>query len=139
MAFSKYGNKIHIYSLEDFQLKYCLFLANHELKITNLCFNNKSKLFSILSYDGTDLNLNLFNLKLSSSEDHLCQCDDHDDDVIKKIAHQEEVHHSNFSSFFGIGSLVSKITVNKNTNKNLFNIDDEFICRRSKFFWSTEN
>jgi hypothetical protein len=111
MAFSKLGNKIHIYSLEDFQLKYCLFLCSHELKVTNACFNFKSKLFATLSYDGTDLNLNLFNLKILSSEDHLCQCDDHDDGNIKKIHETIAEANTGITSYFGIGSLVSKITV----------------------------
>lgn len=115
MAFSKLGNKIHIYSLEDFQLKYCLFLCSHELKITNSCFNFKSKMFACINYDGTDLNLDLFNLKILNSEDHLCQCDDHDDDQIKKIKDILTEKNKGVTSYFGIGNLVSKITV-KNFN-----------------------
>src|SRR5690242_15565628 len=106
MAFSKLGNKIHIYSLEDFQLKFCLFLTSSELIITNACFNDKSRFFSILSYNGEDLNLNLFDLKHCDSEDHLCQCDDHDDEEVKLISSLHEVQKTN--SFFG--SIVNKIS-----------------------------
>ena len=109
MAFSKYGNKIHIYSLEDFQLKFCLFLTNHELKIMNACFNNKSKFVATLTYNGTGLNLNLFDLKNSDTEDHLCQCDDHDDSEVKHISSLNDVHKT--YSFFG--NFVSKLSVVK--------------------------
>jgi hypothetical protein len=99
---SKYGNKLHIYSLIDFHLKYCLLLSMDEHKIFNLNFNYKNRFVSILSFDGKDLILNLYDLKNSDDEVELCQCDDCDDSDINLIS--SERAHSLF------GKLVSKIS-----------------------------
>ncbi len=101
---SKFGNKLHIYSLNDFQLKYCMFLTNSEHKIFNLSFDKKSKLVSMLSFDGEDMILSIQDLKNSAAENQFCECDDHDDKGVKLISSQKK----EASTFFG--SLVSKIT-----------------------------
>jgi len=100
---SRYGNKIHIYSLEDFKLKFCLFLTIAEHKILNLTFNNKSRFLSTLSFDGEDLVLNIYDVKNTNSE--LCECDDHLDSQIKLISNSGK---KDSGSFFG--RFVSKIT-----------------------------
>jgi hypothetical protein len=110
-AVSRYGNKIHIYSLNDFHLKFCLFLTLAEHKIFNLNFDSKSRFISMLSFDGLDLNLNLFDLKHSKSDNQLCQCDDYDDSQVKLISGEKKER----NSFFG--SLVNKIS---NVIFNLF-------------------
>jgi len=112
VAFSKYGNKLHIYSLEDFNLKFCIYLLDHEQIILNTCINPKSRFISTLSYDGTDIHVNLYDLKKINSEDRLCQCDDHDDSKIKLISVLPETKHHYYSYF---GSFVSKLA-----NINIF-------------------
>jgi hypothetical protein len=78
MASSKYGNKIHIYTLADFQLRFCIYLGKNELDIINSRFDKKSKFLMILS---GDLLIKMFNLK-HSVDDYICECDEHDDDSI---------------------------------------------------------
>lgn len=105
---SRYGNKFHIYSLKDFQLKHCLFMTNEEQKIYNLTFNKKGRYIGIFSFNGNDMNLNIFDLKQKSSRDSddefLCQCDDYNDNEVKLISSIKRENKSH--SFFG--NIVSK-------------------------------
>jgi hypothetical protein len=107
IAVSKLGNKQHIYSLLDFELKHCIFLGNNGLRLMNITFNKKSKLLAMLP---TDLNLSIFNLK--QHENTLCECDDFDDEEV--IINEEETQPvTKKESFFG--SFFSKIS------KTIFN------------------
>jgi hypothetical protein len=105
IAFSKYGNKLHIYSLEDFQLKFCFFLINAELNILNVSLSIKNRFLFFVSFNGKDLNLNALDLKNSDSEDHLCKCDDHDDENVRKILSSKQAQSSSF-----FGGLFNKIS-----------------------------
>lgn len=109
LSVSKFGNKIHIYSLDDFQLKFCLFLTSSEQKVLNSAFNQKSRFFTMLSYNGEELNLSIFDLKHSSREDQLCQCSDYDDEEINLISSVKENQHSLFGNFMHKLSNVSDV------------------------------
>ncbi len=108
IAFSKYGNKLHIYSLDDFQLKFCFFLINAELNILNVSMSIKNRFLFFLSFNGKDLNLNALDLKNSDSEDHLCQCDEYDDENVKKMDSSKQNH--SYSFFGGIFNKLSDVS-----------------------------
>ena len=88
---SKYGNKIHIYSLTDYKLKHCIILGETEIKINSCIFDKKGKYLSILAN-----NIDIFMLNISKDDNYLCQCEDFDDENIHLVASQQ----SYLSSFF---------------------------------------
>ena len=90
-------NKIHIFSVNDFQLKHCIVSEISSYNIISYCFSKKNKFLSIL-YD--DYNMHLFNLTMDKGrENDICACG------------EEEVKKKASSSF--LGGLFSSIKVNK--------------------------
>lgn len=65
------NNKIHIYSLQDYGLKYCLESAHPMNRITNIAISKKNKFFSLL-YD--DYNLEIYNLVEEQKINTNCVC-----------------------------------------------------------------
>jgi hypothetical protein len=94
---NKFGNKVHIYSINDYELKYCFYFGHTFFKAINIIFDNKNKYIALTS---TNYGLFLINLKISDST--FCQCDDYED-----LTEAECVERK--SGFFG--SLVSAIKV----------------------------
>lgn len=104
---SQYGNKIHIYSLIDFSLQYCIYLGQSELKLINVSFSIKSRFTALLIINNNSLRINIFDLKNLNENDHLCQCDDHnDEEVVRLDGNQLTRQGSVFGSFF---SKLSKV------------------------------
>ena len=64
-------NKIHIYSLDDFDLKYCLDSSYPFNKILNISISKKNKFFSVL-YE--DYNLEIYNLLEEKRINSNCEC-----------------------------------------------------------------
>lgn len=64
-------NKIHIYSLVDFQLKFCLDSEFQQQKIINISISKKNKFFSILY---NDYNLDIYNLTSEKKVNQNCKC-----------------------------------------------------------------
>ncbi len=64
------GNKIHIYSVQDFKLKHCLGNEIPINQILNLAFSKKNKFLSLL-FD--DLSIQIYNLTKVKDKD-ICQC-----------------------------------------------------------------
>jgi hypothetical protein len=65
------ANKIHIYSLNDFDLKYCLDSSHPFNKILNISISKKNKFFSVL-YE--DYNLEIYNLLEEKRINSNCEC-----------------------------------------------------------------
>ena len=77
---SSCGNKIHLYSLKDFSLMYCLFLGNFAYELGNFSVDKKNK-FLMLSTNNKYIKM--FKLKdLKENNEDICSCDDHDDDEV---------------------------------------------------------
>lgn len=83
------NNKIHIYSLHDYGLKYCLESSHPQNRITNIAISRKNKFFSLL-YD--DYNLEIYNLVEEQKINTNCEC------VNQLIEHKYENNHSNHSN-----------------------------------------
>lgn len=65
-------NQIHIFSVEDFQLKHCIGEDIQISKIMNVAFSKKNKFLSLL-FD--DLNIQIFNLTaVKSNPKDICKC-----------------------------------------------------------------
>jgi hypothetical protein len=82
----KPDNKIHIYSLVDFQLKFCLDSEFQEHGILNISISKKTKFFCIL-YD--DYDIEIYKLTDEKRVNQICQCMDEiirdvDGHVVKK-------------------------------------------------------
>jgi hypothetical protein len=64
-------NKIHIYSLIDFQLKFCLDSEFQENSILNISISKKTKFFSILY---NDYDMEIYKLTDEKKVNQLCKC-----------------------------------------------------------------
>lgn len=107
MALSKHGNKLHIYSLLDIELKYCFYFGALDVRILDICFDKKSKYLALFN---SALELNVINLK--TSDDNLCQCDDHEEDCSNEVGN-ESPHRSGFFS-----DIFTSLKVNNICNNN---------------------
>lgn len=65
------NNKVHIYSLCDFRLKFCLDSSYPLNRISNISISRKNKFFSILY---NDYNLEIFNLTEETKINTNCEC-----------------------------------------------------------------
>ena len=66
------GNKIHIFSVEDFQLKHCLGENIQINRIMNFGFSKKNKFLSFF-YD--DLSIQIYNLiNVNENNKTICTC-----------------------------------------------------------------
>jgi hypothetical protein len=65
------NNKIHLYSLKDFQLKFCLDSDFQQNKIISIAMSKKTKFFSILY---NDYNLEIYNLLEEKKVNQTCNC-----------------------------------------------------------------
>jgi len=92
------NNKIHLYSLHDYRLKYCLESSHPLNRITNIAISRKNKFFSIL-YD--DYNLEIYNLVEEQKINSDCEC------VNQLIEHKYDENNNNHN--------------NKQNNQNLNN------------------
>jgi len=90
------NNKIHIYSLHDYGLKYCLESSHPLNRITNIAISRKNKFFSLL-YD--DNNLEIYNLIEEQKINTNCEC------VNQLIEHKYDnnnnQNNNNNGGFFG--------------------------------------
>lgn len=75
---SHYGNKIHIYSLATFQLKYCLFTGFKISMISSITFDSKGKFVLFITKKGLMQIYSISNI----SRILLCDCDEHDDKLL---------------------------------------------------------
>ena len=98
------NNKIHIYSLHDYGLKYCLESSHPQSRITNIAISRKNKFFSLL-YD--DYNLEIYNLIEEQKINTNCVC------VDQLIEHKHD---------------------NNNNNNNIKNINNPSEIFGAKFF-----
>jgi hypothetical protein len=91
LAISKHGNKMHIYSLNQYELKFCFYHGSEPYSFKNVLFDHrKSKYLSMLC-ENTN-NLYMINLK-RCDEYTVCQCDEYEDA-------EESEDEGAFSSFF---------------------------------------
>lgn len=65
------NNKIHVYSLMDFELKFCLDSDFQMQKIINISVSKKTKFFTILY---NDYNLEVYNLTEEKKVNQYCNC-----------------------------------------------------------------
>lgn len=79
MITSIFGNKLHIYNSNNFQLEFCLFLGTKISAIDNLQFDSVSENKILFIYD--QKNLYIYSTKLNE-EDLKCHCDTYSDDEI---------------------------------------------------------
>ena len=71
---NKYGNKVHIYSINDYELKYCFYFGHIYFKAINIVFNKKNKYLAL-----TSMNYGILVVDLKHSDSTICQCDDYED------------------------------------------------------------
>lgn len=93
-----YNNKIHLYSLYDYGLKYCLESAHPMSRITNISISKKNKFFSLL-YD--DYNLEIYNLIEEKKINSNCEC------VNQLIEHKYDQNNNNKNNTSGINKYIS--------------------------------
>lgn len=72
-----YGNKVHLYSIKDWTLKYCFFLGYYSYELANLSFDLKEKYFMLST---NNKYIKIFKLK-NSTETH-CKCNSYKDEKI---------------------------------------------------------
>ena len=77
------NNKIHIYSLIDFQLKFCLDSEFQQHKIINISISKKTKFFSIM-YNDNDIEI--YKLTDENKVNQICKCINHIIDENEKIS-----------------------------------------------------
>lgn len=65
------SNKIHLYSLDDYRLKYCLESSHPMNRIINIAISKKNKFFSLL-YE--NYNLEIYNLIEEKKINTNCEC-----------------------------------------------------------------
>jgi hypothetical protein len=69
----KPANKIHIYSLVDFQLKFCLDSEFQQQGILNISISRKTKFFSIMY---NDYDIEIYKLTDEKKVNRICKCMD---------------------------------------------------------------
>ncbi len=101
-------NKLHLYSLYDYCLKYCLESAHPMSRITNISISKKNKFFSLF-YD--DYNLEIYNLLEEKKINTNCEC------INLLIENKYDNNNNNDNSNSGLGKYLSveffKSTVSK--------------------------
>ena len=95
---SNEGNKVHAYSLIDFELKHCLFRGNSLTKTLNISFSKKGKFMAMISSRET---LHIFSLE-KDHEDQKCLCDNESEN-------SEFETEDSKSGFFGFFSKIKVI------------------------------
>ena len=68
---SSYENKVHVYSVDRFDLKFCIGNEIPINKILNYAFSKKNKFLSILI---DDLTMEVFNISQSQNTKSVCIC-----------------------------------------------------------------
>lgn len=90
---SKYGNKIHIYSLNDYQIKHCFIFGESELHINSCVFDIKGKYISFF------VNLSeILMINIGKDDNYICQCKDFNDVNIQLISSRLSVISRFFSN-----------------------------------------
>lgn len=84
IASSSCGNKIHLYSVKDFSLMYCLFLGNFAYELGNFSFDNKYKFFMCSTNNKYIKLFKLKDIKDTNNGDNICSCEEHDDEEVDK-------------------------------------------------------
>lgn len=72
-----YGNKVHLYSIRDWSLKYCFFLGYYSYVLSNISIDKTEKYF-MLSTNNKYIKM----FKLKNSTDTKCKCNLHKDEDI---------------------------------------------------------
>jgi len=85
-AASLYGNKIHLYSLKDYQLKHCFVFGEMEIQINSCIFDKKGKYLSFLVNKSE-----IFIINLDQDENDLCECEEFDDNNILLLANRKSI------------------------------------------------
>jgi len=79
---SEYGNKIHIYNIDNNNLLYCIYMGNQILNISNFSFD-KNEIFFLCVFDLDEINI--FKLIKNEKENFNCNCIFHpDNEIIKR-------------------------------------------------------
>ena len=79
---SEYGNKIHIYNIDNNNLLYCIYMGNQILNISNFSFD-KNEIFFLCVFDLDEINI--FKLIKNVKENFNCNCIFHpDNEIIKR-------------------------------------------------------
>ena len=79
---SEYGNKIHIYNIDNNNLLYCIYMGNQILNISNFSFD-KNEIFFLCVFDLDEINI--FKLIKNEKENFNCNCVFHpDNEIIKR-------------------------------------------------------
>jgi hypothetical protein len=107
IAISRHGNKMHIYSLNQYELKYCIYHGSDLFSFKNVIFDRIKSKYLCMICEQTG-NLYLINLK-KCDEYTVCQCDEYEE------LPESEAEESTFSSFFKI----VKVVLNKVRTKFL--------------------
>ena len=76
---SEYGNKIHIYNIDNNNLLYCIYMGNQILNISNFSFD-KNEIFFLCVFDLDEINI--FKLINNEKENFNCNCISHPDNEI---------------------------------------------------------
>ena len=80
---SEYGNKIHIYNIDNNNLLYCIYMGNQILNISNFSFD-KNEIFFLCVFDLDEINI--FKLIKNEKENFNCNCIFHPDNEIILIS-----------------------------------------------------
>ena len=79
---SEFGNKIHIYNIDNNNLLYCIYMGNQILNISNFSFD-KNEIFFLCVFDLDEINI--FKLIKNEKENFNCNCIFHpDNEIIKR-------------------------------------------------------
>ena len=78
------GNKVHIYEIENYTLKYCVFLGNFYYTLSNFDFDSKFKFFMLTT---DNKYIKIFRLKdIQCRDDHsICTCSKYKDADVNSL------------------------------------------------------
>jgi len=102
---SEVGNKIHLYSLLDYQLKLCLWRGVLDAIILSICFSQNNQFMALVS---NQYNLHIYNIP-EETKDLRCNCKNVSElEKFNREEIEEEIkNQSFFSNIFGQMQVIS--------------------------------